>query len=299
MFRMIFCLAIIVLLPVHNIQAAVVAQWSFNEYAVGTNTIGSDFAVLDESGNNRHLTAAFGNRNTVLGPGGTTAAEVDGGKFFQFVPGFGSYIGPDQGGLTASSSDIVFGAGTDFTIEVIAMLPQNTINGHDEGVLVGRGKHGDTDQYAVSAYSTGSGGAQPNTVGAFVSNAGGGTPFWSNIDQRNNPPAAGWRHVAMVRDRGNDALRLYIDGSLEAEATGTAGGLDVNNTGSHNLIVGGDFFESGSINKSYQGTIDFVRISNTALAVQDFQLVDPIPEPGSLALLLMGVLGLLVRRRRG
>lgn len=272
-----------------------IAQWTFNEYAVGEDTIGSDHAVMDESGNNRHLRAAFGWRDTVVGPGGSTAAQVDGGKFFDFIPGFSDFVGPGQGGLAASSSDLVFPAGSNFTIEVIAWLPQNPLNGHSEGFLVGRGKHGDTDQYGLWAYNAGSGSSQPNTVGAFISNEGIG-PLWSNIDQRNNPPAEGWHHVAMVRDRANDTLSLYIDGSLEKMASGTAGGLDVDEYGSHNLIVGGDYFKDGSIKKPYQGTIDFVRISDVALDPSEFQLVDVIPEPASLALVGLGGLTLLRRR---
>ena len=201
-----------------------------------------------------------------------------------------------KGGLTAGS-DIVFAPGDDFTIEVIAMPPQNTINGHNEGGLVGRGRYSSTDQYNLYVYNDGAG--QPNTVGAFVANAGVGNH--NSLDDRHNPPTAGWHHVAMVRDRTNDKLRLYIDGSLAKEGIDPAGALDVDDTGTHNLIVGGNFFDTGAgaIQRPYQGTLDFVRISNTALAPEDFQMVDPVPEPGSLALLLMGVLGLLVRRRRG
>ena len=83
---------------------------------------------------------------------------------------------------------------------------------------------------------------------------------------------------------------------LEKTASGTPGGLDVDDSGSHNLIVGGDYFKDGGINKPYQGTIDFVRISDVALDPLDFQLVDVIPEPASLTLVGLGGLTLLRRR---
>lgn len=287
-------LALAVLAPVHDVQATIVVQYSFDEYPIGTGTIGSDYLILDESGNNRHLRAAFGPRNTILGPTGTTASELDGGKFFDFIPGFDEFR--DANGLldpvVTAGSD--FTLTQDFTIEVIATLPQNTFNNFNEGFLVGRGRFKNdgtgTDQYGINVYNDG--GSQPNTVGAFIANEGNPGVF-SNIDQRNSPPPAGWYHVAMVRDRVNDIHRLYINGVVAVENLSTPGGLDVDDTGTHNLIVGGDFFDSGSINKPYQGAIDFVRISDEALTPDQF-----FPEPTSLALLGAGAMVLIRRRSR-
>ncbi len=286
---------LIALLPLGAAHAEVFGQWSFNEYPVGEDTIGSDFLVLDESGSDRHMAAAFGLRDTVEGPGGTTAAEIDGGKFFQFMPGFNQFVdanGPLNPVVTAGSDFTLTG---DFTIEVIATLPQNTFNNFNEGFLVGRGRYSSTDQYGISVYNDG--GSQPNTVGAFIADAGNGV--FSNIDQRNSPPPAGWHHIAMVRDRVNDIHRLYINGVVAVENLSTPGGLDVDDTGTHNLFIGGDFFNTslGRINKPYQGTIDFVKISSGALDPSEFTMVD-IPEPTSLALLGLGGIFLVRRRSR-
>lgn len=144
---------------------------------------------------------------------------------------------------------------------------------------------GGHDQWTLNAINNGT--SHLNTVEGFVGHQG---VTFSKLDERDIAP--GFHHVAMVRNRATDELIMYIDGLEVAKNTGTPD-VDVNDA-LGNFVIGGD--DSASpMNKPFQGTIDFVRISDVALAPADFMLVD-VPEPASLALLVIG--GVLMLRRR-
>jgi len=111
-----------------------------------------------------------------------------------------------------------------------------------------------------------------------------------------------WFHVAVTYD-GNentpDNTSLYwtrVDASrTEANLLGT-GTLTGDLSASARYGVGNDARTDGDQDKNLEGLIDEVRISNIARGPDDMLFV---PEPSSLALLGLGGLCLIKRRRRG
>ncbi len=80
----------------------------------------------------------------------------------------------------------------------------------------------------------------------------------------------GWHHVAAVRDRDSEQLRVYVDYVLAGmTADTTVGGL-----GNGNDLLIGAFNDGAAGIKQFIGAIDFVRISGEALDPSEF--VQPI-----------------------
>jgi hypothetical protein len=77
-----------------------------------------------------------------------------------------------------------------------------------------------------------------------------------------------WHHVAVARQRSDGSMRIYVDGQLDAQASGPAGDIsyrDGRQTGYANdpyLVVGAEKHDAGSAYPSYSGWVDEIRISN-------------------------------------
>lgn len=98
-----------------------------------------------------------------------------------------------------------------------------------------------------------------------------------------------FEHIALVTDGATSSL--YLNGVLSATL---ASGL--------NTTAGGDNTRFGKqfspFNEYFQGDIADMRIYTGALSAQQAASLATTPEPGSMALLTAGALGLLSRRRR-
>jgi hypothetical protein len=295
-------LALLALLaPVGAVHATTLIQIDFNDLPVGPNTLGSDNIAEDKSGNDRHMVALYGNRNTVTGPGGTTASELGGGKSFVFFPGFDTFNDSDK---TANTTDIVLDKDKSYTIEIIATLPQDRFN-YDEGPLVHKGEYNPGmgwDEWGIGTYNNG--GSQPNTVeGSFIDVAKGNPAFLTGKVSVTDvqPLEEAWHHIALVRDRGADRVALFIDGLEVAFKTGFDGTFDFSNTTGSDPFFGALTLGSRSnraSNRFYRGAIDFFKISEGALTPNQFTLEDRIPEPATVTLLGLGGMAVLRTRRR-
>jgi len=81
-----------------------------------------------------------------------------------------------------------------------------------------------------------------------------------------------WYHLALIRGGGN--LKLYVDGVLAQSVSDSIAGTSLNST--QDFSVGGAKEGDGNFHKPFNGLIDEVRITGTALAVNQL-LNAPLP----------------------
>jgi hypothetical protein len=295
-FRSILATAMVLSTCASLTPASVIGLWTFEEYSDQT-FVPADGLVADSSGNERHLASSGGRFVTPGSLAGTTALSFTGTlrDFLEFRPGFSDFSNSQA---TASSTDIVF-AGTDsYTIEAIATLPHDNLFS-DEGGIIGKGRYdpnATTDEWNLVSIDNGN--TQRNTLEGFVG-AGGdvGNPNDGSFAKPNETNiAAGWHHVALVRNRSTDRVILYLDGVEVANESGPPQ-LDVSNA-LGNFVIGGN--RSAPL-KPYRGSIDMVRISDAALAPAEFHVNTFVfvPEPSGWMLLVMGMFWLMRGRDAG
>lgn len=94
-----------------------------------------------------------------------------------------------------------------------------------------------------------------------------------------------WHHVAALRRQSDGRLQLYVDGVLEAQATGPTGRMDYQigrSTGFPNsdpyLVFGAEKHDVGPQYLSYSGLLDEVRLSNVLRYTANFpRPTQPLP----------------------
>jgi len=235
-------------------SAAVLAHWQFNEKAPGAAASSATNAILDASGNARHLTAA----------GSPLPQYVSGAPAYGSTSALQFTAGTDRL-HTAQTAPFNFGLEDSFTLEaVVRTAPGATFTGN----IVGRDWGSLLPSWWFRLESgrprfliAQDGGPEPNVTASAAVNDG------------------EWHHVAAVRDAAAKKLRVYVDYLLAGEVTDT---LTAPPTNGQSLVVGA--FNNGQ--RQFEGAMDFVRISSGALAPSEFipaalSIVELEPAPGA------------------
>jgi hypothetical protein len=224
----------------------VVADWTFEEAAVGTQVL----SALDSSPNALHITQVVGGGGVFIPTDESTAGAIS-----VSLPSVAGGIG---NALRAPDS-LEFNLGQQFTLE--ASLTPGTDNATwNRGVLVGQDAASGRLVYALDYRS------EHRTLNFVVVGTQGETDFVTVT----LPDDGRSHHVAGVYNSGT--LKIYLDHALVAtKSTTVVPGLTPGGAGRVSLganDIGGYWF---------QGILDRVRISREALAPEDFfqQLRDP------------------------
>lgn len=132
--------------------------------------------------------------------------------------------------------------------------------------------------------------SDPNGVNFYV-NTSGTTAF--HLLSTNGWQFGTTYSVAATFDAASHTMKLYRNGSLLATSTSVPG---------TNMVVNGtESFQIGRNipgNSVFNGMIDEAQFYNTALSDAQVAAITPVPEPASLAVLGLGGLALLRRRKR-
>lgn len=101
-----------------------------------------------------------------------------------------------------------------------------------------------------------------------------------------------WHHIAVTRNATTGAMSIFVNGNLDATATGPTGNISYRNNRSTSyshdpyLVIGAEKHDAGSSYPSYSGYFDEFRISNTVRYTSNFTPpIQPFePDSNTLAL---------------
>jgi sialidase-1 len=219
-------------------SAAVLAHWQFNEKAPGATASSATNAILDASGNARHLTAA----------GSPLPQYIAGAPAYGSTSALQFTTGTDRL-HTGQTAPFNFGLEDSFTLEaVVRTAPGATFTGN----IVGR----DWGSLLPSWWFR----LESGRPRFLIAQDGGPEPSVTAGTAVNDGE---WHHLAAVRDAAAKKLRVYVDYGLAGEAADT---LTAPPTNAQSLVVGA--FNNGQ--RQFEGAIDFIRISSGALPPSEF-----------------------------
>ena len=153
-----------------------------------------------------------------------------------------------------------------------------------------------TDGYGVSMQVRGGVGWQNRRFRFYLETTDG--KAYADTDWYDSVAGGSWIHVVSVYDGSN--MNIYLDGNATPIATGAQTGTVI--TSSNRLIIAGNTkgYSYGGTGTDWKGQIDDVGIWNEALTTTQIANIyaNGIPEPATLSLLVLGGIGVVVRRRR-
>ena len=244
-------------------HAGLVGHWEFdNSGDVGQATVSSSLEAVGD--------AAYSASGKV---GGALALD-----------GAGDYLRVD------ASHTLPSGLPTGDSSYTVAAFIQTTQTGRQSIVTWGNNANAQTNSLRTT--TVGEAGIGNNgTPGVLNYNWGGAANGDYGQGSGTNLYDGTWYHVAATYDSATSTKRLYLDG-VEL-GTGLVVTNNLNVQGS-NFRIGNAIFDS----ELFNGLIDDVRVYDNALSQSEISALASIPEPSAVALLGLGGLALLIRRRK-
>jgi hypothetical protein len=140
--------------------------------------------------------------------------------------------------------------------------------------------------------------------GIRIRHFGGNATWGSGFSFTNGGANAGWHHLAVRVNNGASTFAnvdMFLDG-VQLTGVGTGGGgltttLNTINNADGFGIGTTSILTGGAAQNGFKGWLDEFRIYNTALTDSEIIALSIIPEPGSMALALLGALGFAFGRR--
>mgnify|MGYP000318392739 CR=1 FL=1 len=264
-------------------QAAVVLDVDYSSFTAG-DTFGDGERIEDISGNGYHgfwgdAAGSYSIVTTATGVGIDTSLATRGHTFHR--DGLTGIPTAWDGGTTSTTPYFTLGAATSYTFESVVQFASTTAaTAGIDGLM---GQTGGNE-----AWIRANNGSLQYTFnsGSVISQFGTTIDISSAYDGNAH-------NIALVLDRTAGEIRSYLDGTLihtdSNAGIATLGGM----------LNGSSDFRTAAYNtidsNAFTGISDRYRISDTALTSGDFLAV---PEPSSTALLGLGGLALILRRRK-
>lgn len=259
-------------------SAATVFEMTFSETTNGA--VGDAYGFLDSSGNDNHgWLGNVGSGSYAIvsnGTGGHALSNSASSSGYIFLRD--NWSRPQWTGSTPTPYFTLDG-NADFTLEMIVnwnnlgTTRNGLFNGNGDDGLFWVRENGGNLQYVFGVENT-------NDV----------REFGSTVDVSAEKADGKYHALAFAYDSTNGELRTYVDGVLKQTNTDTSIGT------LGNLYDGLNDFRLGrDSSANFEGLVDHARISDTALTAGELLAV---PEPSSAALLGLGGLALILRRRK-
>jgi hypothetical protein len=250
-------------------EGSVVGYWRFEEGAANAVASGSN-TVLDSSGNGLNGTPINGPVYRTDVPVSSLPSNT---RSMEFATTAGRRVTVPDGPLVTLTHSLTLEA----FIKARPLLPGTG----GFGVIVMRADNQPgLDPYILGMQSPG------NVVSFQIMNSSNQTALLTSP-----VPYDQWLHVAGTLDDATGAMKLFVNGIQVASTTTSIRPLGALNPAfSPGLSIGEDY--TGQYGECFNGFIDEVRISDTALAPGQL-----LPEPGSAIMLVFGA-GMMARCRR-
>ncbi len=238
----------------------------------------------DASGNARNLTKGYYAAKIFRSTDIASFVNDDGGVFSGSVVDGGSHYRNDY-----YRSDSAFSVGVDqgLTVEGFLKIDSGSVATAETGT-----GHNITRMVPLAVYENGK-----TTWNLILGRYTGGSNWQLGFEFAGETVSSGyiipmdqWFYYAAVRDANTDELRLYLDLGTGLQLKNTASISTSADVTSQTLRMNYQYY--ANYYDAYHGYQDNVRISDAALSPSELL----IPEPATIGLILMGIVGLLRRR---
>lgn len=253
---------------------------------VGVGQVNATDGLTNRYAFNTDASDSAGTNHGTLTNGASVVFDAERGSVLQ-LDGVNDYVGLGWSNVPGGPTDTSV-----FTIAAWVKIPSGDVAYANIAGIYGEYTsywHPETGYTGVKNYFAVNGGSRSGEL--FY----GQTPPGESFDLRSTSIIndGEWHHVAYVQNEGGGSNRkIYIDGTLDVSDNSPEvyGGL------APDLWAIGARLDIGS-HRYFKGNIDDVRFYDDALCADDIASL-AVPEPSTLVLLFMGVVVLLLFRRK-